>query len=100
MAKKTIEERLDYLGLDRDDLALLSELRPLLEARVDEIAEAFHRQLLLFPETRKLFIEPNVKQLFAAGRRRYLLSLSETQFGDDYLHERERSAITQERAGL
>jgi signal transduction histidine kinase len=100
MAKKTIEERLGYLGLDRDDLALLSELRPLLETRVDEIVEAFHRQLLLFPETRMLFIEPNVKQLFAAGRRRYMLSLADTQFGDDYLRERERSVITQERAGL
>jgi hypothetical protein len=49
MAKKTIEERLGCLGLDRDDLALLAELRPLLEAHADEIVEAFHRQLLLFP---------------------------------------------------
>jgi len=100
MAKKTIDERLSYLGLDPEDLALLGELRPVLEAHVDEIVEAFHRQLLLFPETRRLFLEPNIKQRFVAGRRHYMLSLADTQLGDDYLRERERSSVTQERAGL
>jgi len=100
MAKKSLEERMSYLGLDPEDLALLAELRPLLEAHVDDIVEAFHRQLLLFPETRRLFIEPTVKQRFAAGRRHYMMSLADTEFGDDYVRERERSSITQERAGL
>ena len=100
MAKKTIDERLSYLGLDPEDLALLAELRPVLEAHVDDIVEAFHRQLLLFPETRRLFLEPDIKQRFVAGRRHYMMSLAETHLGDDYLRERERSSITQERAGL
>ena len=100
MAKKTIEERLGYLGLDPEDLKLLAELRPVLEAHVDDIVEAFHRQLLLFPETRRLFLEPHAKERFVAGRRHYMLSLADTHFGDDYLRERERSAVTQERAGL
>jgi signal transduction histidine kinase len=100
VAKKSIEERLGYLGLDIDDLKLLAELRPALEAHVDGIVDAFHRQLLLFPETRRLFLEPHAKEKFFAGRRHYMMSLADTQFGDDYLRERERSAITQERAGL
>ena len=100
MAKKTIEERLGYLGLDPEDLKLLAELRPVLEAHVDDIVEAFHRQLLLFPETRRLFLEPHAKERFVAGRRHYMLSLADTHFGDDYLRERERSAVIQERAGL
>src|SRR5262245_20239239 len=100
MAKKTIEERLGYLGLDPEDLKLLSELRPVLDAHVDDIVDAFHRQLLLFPETRRLFLEPNIKERFVAGRRHYMMSLADTHFGDDYLRERERSSVTQERAGL
>jgi len=100
MAKKTIEERLGYLGLDPEDLMLLAELRPVLEAHVDDIVEAFHRQLLLFPETRRLFLEPHAKERFVAGRRHYMLSLADTHFGDDYLRERERSSVTQERSGL
>jgi signal transduction histidine kinase len=100
MAKKTIEERLTYLGLDPEELALLAELRPVLDAHVDDIVEAFHRQLLLFPETRRLFLEPNIKQRFVAGRRHYMLSLADAQLGDDYVRERERSSVTQERAGL
>src|SRR2546427_7648673 len=85
MAKKTIEERLAYLGLDPEDLKLLSELRPVLDAHVDDIVDAFHRQLLLFPETRRLFLEPHVKERFVAGRRHYMMSLADTQVGDDYL---------------
>jgi signal transduction histidine kinase len=100
MPKKTIEERLGYLGLDPEDLKLLGELRPLLEAHVDRIVDAFHRQLLMFPETRRLFLDPQVKERFVLGRRHYMMSLAETHFGDDYLRERERSAVTQERAGL
>jgi signal transduction histidine kinase len=100
MARKTIEERLGYLGLDPEDMQLLAELRPLLETHVDQIVEAFHRQLLLLPETRRLFLDPRVKEQFVAGRRQYLLSLADTQFGDEYLAERERSSIVQERAGL
>src|SRR4030095_1764809 len=100
MAKKTIEERLGYLGLDPEDLNLLAELRPVLEAHVDDIVEAFHRQLLLFPETRRLFLEPHAKERFVAGRRHYMLSLADTHFGDDYLRERERSSVIQERSGL
>jgi signal transduction histidine kinase len=100
MANKTLEERMSYLGLAAEDLALLSELRPVLDAHVDDVVEAFHRQLLLFPETRRLFLEPEIKERFAAGRRHYMLSLAAAQLGDDYLHERERSSITQERAGL
>jgi signal transduction histidine kinase len=100
MPKKTIDERLGYLGLDPEDLKLLGELRPLLEAHVDQIVDAFHRQLLMFPETRRLFLDPQVKERFVLGRRHYMMSLAETKFGDEYLRERERSAVTQERAGL
>jgi signal transduction histidine kinase len=100
MAKKTIEERLAYLGLFPEELALLAELRPVLDLHVDDVVEAFHRQLLLFPETRRLFLEPRAKERFVSGRRHYMMSLAATEFGDDYLRERERSAIVQERAGL
>src|SRR5262249_43696709 len=100
MPKKTIEERLSYLGLDPEDLKLLSELRPVLDAHVDHTVASFHRQLLLFPEPPGLFLEPNIRGRFVAGRRHYMISLADTHFGDDYLRERERSSVTQERAGL
>jgi signal transduction histidine kinase len=100
MAKKTIDERLGYLGLEPEDLKLLAELRPVLETHVDDIVESFHRQLLLFPETRRLFLEPHAKERFVVGRRHYMMSLADTHLGDEYLRERELSAVTQERAGL
>jgi len=100
MTRKSIEERLSHVGLDPEDLRLLSELRPLLEVHGEEIADAFHRQLLLFPETRRLYSDPAVKERVVTGRLRYLLSISDTQFGDDYIREREQSAVVQQRAGL
>jgi signal transduction histidine kinase len=100
VAKKPIGERLSYLGLEPQDLELLSDLRPVLEPHVDGVVDAFHRQLLLFAETRRLFLEPSTKEQFVAGRREYLMSLAGTQFGDDYFRARERSALILERAGL
>src|SRR5262245_48071395 len=99
MPKKTIEERLGYLGIHPEDLRLLAELRPALEAHVEGIIEALHRQLLLFPETRRGFRDPRVKEAFFEDRRRYILSFANTEFGDDYVRDRERAAVVQEQSG-
>jgi signal transduction histidine kinase len=100
MMKKSIQQRLAYIGLEPEELAVLSELRPLLEAHADEVVESFYRQLLLFPETRRLFTDASVKDQFIAARRGYMISLADTELASDYLDERQRSAIAQERAGL
>ena len=100
MPKKTIEERLGYLGIHPEDLRLLAELRPMLEAHVDAVIEALHRQLLLFPETRRPFRDPKVKEGFIADRRHYILSLANTEFDDGYVRDRERAAFVQEQSGL
>src|SRR5688572_11156589 len=100
MAKKTIQQRLSYFGLEPEELAILAELRPLLEAHADELVEAFYRQLLLYPETRRLFVDTAFRDQFIQGRRRYLLSIADTELGDDYLDARRRVAFAQERAGL
>jgi len=100
MARKTIEERLGYLGLHPEGLKLLAELRPLLETHVDGVIEALHRQLLLFPETRWPFRDPRVKEAFFTDRRRYILSLANTEFDVDYVRDRENAAVVQEQSGL
>jgi signal transduction histidine kinase len=100
MMKKSIQQRLSYIGLEPDELAILAELGPLLEEHANDVVEAFYRQLLLFPETRRLFMEASIKDQFIEGRRRYMISLAGTELSDEYLEERRRSAIVQERAGL
>ena len=100
MTVKSIQQRLSHIGLEPEDLAVLAELRPLLETHATEVVEAFHRQLLLFPETRRMLMEANSKERFLEGRRRYVVSLAETALDDDYLARRQRLAIAHERAGL
>jgi len=100
MDAKSVAERLGYLGLDAEALALLAELTPVLEAHADEVVAGFYRKLLTFPETRRLFVEPAIKEQLLARQRRYLISLGEVSFGDAYLQERQNSAAVQARAGL
>src|SRR5262245_39307585 len=100
MTKKSIQQRLSYFGLEPEELGILAELRPLLEAHAGELADAFYRQLLLYPETRRMFMDAAFKDRFVEARRRYLLSIAETRLGDDYLEARQRIASAQERAGL
>jgi signal transduction histidine kinase len=100
MAKKTIEERLGYLGLIPDDLALLAELRPMLEANADDLVEAFHRQLLLFPKPAGSSSSPTSSSGSPPAGVTTCCHSRIRSSADDYLRERERSSVTQERAGL
>jgi signal transduction histidine kinase len=100
MSEKSIQQRLSYFGLEPEELAILGELRPLLESHANEMVEAFYRKLLLYPETRRMFTDAAFKDRFLEGRRRYLMALSETELGDDYLADRRTVARAQERAGL
>ncbi len=100
MDTKSVAERLGYLGLDAEALTLLAELTPVLEAHADEVANGFYRQLLTFPETRRLFLDPAMKDQFVARQRSYVISLSEAPFGDAYLQEWRSAAAMQARAGL
>jgi signal transduction histidine kinase len=95
-----LELRLAYLNLDEEDLERLSELRPILEARADELVGAFYRHLLSFSPTRAFLKDPAVKERLLAKQREYLLSLAGPTLDAAYVESRQLIGEVHERIGL
>jgi len=98
--KEDREERLEFLGLTETDRRALVKLRPLLESEADRLVAAFYRHLLSFDATRRLLVDPAVKERLLGKQREYLLSLGTGEIDDRYFEERRRIGQVHERIGL
>jgi signal transduction histidine kinase len=99
-ARANIEQRLAYLEMEPADLELLAELEPILTKHATAFVAAFYRQLLSFPETRRLLSDPDVKERLLAKQRGYLLSLARPALDERYVSERRRIGEVHEQIGL
>jgi signal transduction histidine kinase len=95
-----LEQRLGYLNLDEEDLEQLSKLEPILQARADELVEAFYRHLLSFGPTRRFLKDPVVKERLLGKQREYLLSLSGPTLDAAYVEGRQQIGEVHERIGV
>jgi signal transduction histidine kinase len=98
--KEDREERLEFLGLNEADRRALAELRPLLEGEAERLVAAFYRHLLSFDATRRLLVDPAVKERLLGKQRDYLLSLGTAELDERYFEERRRIGQVHERIGL
>jgi len=95
-----LEQRLAFIDLSDADLALLGELRPMLEDHADQLVSAFYRHLLSFEPTHKLLADPAVKGRLLDKQREYLISLGGPKVDKTYVEDRLRIGVTHERIGL
>jgi len=95
-----LDRRLAFLRLDPEELALLAELRPLLEKRAGEFVDLFYRHLLGFAETRALLHDREVRERLLQSQTEYLISLTDPVIDDSYVEARFRIGRTHERIGL
>ena len=100
MASSEREQRLNFLGLTARDGELLRALRPLLEAQIVAIENAFYDQLLSFPETAQLLRDHTTVERLKRLQRDYLLRITEGIFDEAYFADRLRIGKTHERVGL
>ena len=91
---------LAFFDLRDEDVARLTDLRPMLEKHADSLVEAFYRHLLSFPETRGLLRDPKVTERLLGEQRAYLMSLSDPVIDDAYLAQRRHIGEVHERIGL
>lgn len=93
-------ERLAFLNLSTEEVALLVELEPVLKEHADAFVAEFYRHLLSFGPTRELLRDPATKERLLAAQRAYLLSLAKPSLDDAYINERRHIGEAHERIGL
>ena len=97
---RTLEQRLTFLDIGAEEVALLAPLEPLLEQHADSFVAAFYRHLLSFAPTRDLLRDPATKQRLMIAQRRYLMSLACPSLDESYVEQRRRIGQVHERVGL
>lgn len=93
-------ERMAFIHLRPEDLALLGSLRALMEKHIPRVVEEFYVELLRYPEPRGFFAEDGTVRRVAAGQRAYLLSLFSEELGDAHFELRLRIGQVHERLGV
>lgn len=100
MATAERDQRLHFLGITEDDLALLRELRTFFEQHARPVIDAFYEHLLRFPETAQLLRDRTTIDRLKQLQFDYLVRISAGQFDDAYFEDRLRMGRTHERVGL
>jgi signal transduction histidine kinase len=95
-----LELRLGYLDLGPADLERLSALQPMLEKHAAGLVDSFYHHLLSFSSTRRLLVDPGVRERLMSAQREYLLSLAGPTIDESYLEQRRLIGEVHERIGL
>jgi signal transduction histidine kinase len=95
-----LELRLSYLDLGPSDLARLAALQPMLEKHATGLVNSFYHHLLSFSRTRRLLVDPGVRERLMGSQREYLLSLAGPTIDEAYLAQRRSIGEVHERIGL
>jgi hypothetical protein len=93
-------ERMAFVHLRPEDLALLGSLRPLMGKHVASIVDEFYVELFRYPEPRSFFAEEATAKRVAAGQRAYLLSLFSEELDDAHFEMRLHIGHVHERLGV
>ena len=90
-----------FFELGPGDADALRAMRPLAEASVDGIVEAFYQHLLAFPHTRQLLeAEPDRIERLKAMQRKHFLSITDGTFDEQYIESRLKVGNAHQRIGL
>ena len=95
-----LELRLGYLDLGPADLERLGAMQPVLEKHAAGLVDSFYHHLLSFSSTRRLLVDPGVRERLMSAQREYLLSLAGTTIDESYLEQRRLIGEVHERIGL
>ena len=93
-------ERKSFVRLTEEDVRLLRELRPVMEANVDRIVAEFYEHLLTFSGPRKFFADAQAIARVKGMQRDYLLGLCLGEFDEEYFERRLQIGVVHERIGL
>ena len=100
MSSADLELRLGYLDLGSADLERLAALQPVLEKHATGLVDSFYHHLLSFSPTRRLLVDPGVRERLLSAQRDYLLSLAGPTIDEAFFEQRRGIGKIHERIGL
>lgn len=100
VAMESLPERKRFVGLTPGDAALLKQIREPLEQHVDALVALFYEHLHAFEPLRPLLTDAGTVERLKQAQRRYLLSLTSGEYGEEYVADRLRIGRVHERIGL
>ncbi|HHT9130733.1 MAG TPA: protoglobin domain-containing protein [Candidatus Brocadiaceae bacterium] len=86
--EKEMQKRKDYLDFKDKDVALLKELKTLMDENADNLVEAFYKYIGNFPEVTAFGMDPNSLPRLLKMQKKYLLSLFEGNYDRPYFENR------------
>lgn len=95
-----IVRRKDYMDILPSDEKILLEAKPLIAQDVDVIVEEFYVSLLRFDEAAQLIGDSESLQRLKLHLRRYVLSLFDGQYDQEYVLTRLRIGLVHKRIGV
>lgn len=100
MSEVGINPYLRYIGITPLDIALLREVRPMIDSHADDYVNRFYMHLKAFEGTRRFLTDEAVVARLLRAQRAYVLSVFDAVFNDDYYAHRRVIGQTHFRIGL
>lgn len=100
MDMNEISRRMAFLGMTKQDVALLSEMRAFGEKYADQVVSAFYQHLLAFREPRLLLKDQDMIDRLKSSQKNYLMEIFQGQFDKAYFECRLRVGAVHYRIGL
>ena len=93
-------ERKRFGRLSDDDARLLAELRPAFERDADRFVDEFYAHLQSTPALRPFLSDPATVKRLMVAQKRYLISLTCGDYGEEFARSRLRIGQVHERIGM
>jgi methyl-accepting chemotaxis protein len=97
-AKSSLQQRLDFIGLDQHSIAALRALKPLIEAAMGPALTVFYEKVSAVPETRRFFANQAHMTHAKSRQQQHWQVISSGEYSETY--ERGVKAIGQAHARL
>ena len=93
-------QRKQFISFTAEDVAMLAEMRPLIERNASAIVEKFYAQMLKFTEAQGFFKDEAALSQAKAAHLEHLLTLFRGDYGAAYFNKRLEPGVAPERLGL
>jgi diguanylate cyclase (GGDEF)-like protein/PAS domain S-box-containing protein len=100
LTDEQIQQRLAFLEVTDDDVALLRQVHPLLQPYLPPVIAAFYRHLQSVPTLRELLADPATLDRLHHLQGAYFQSLTAGEYGTEYVRHRLRVGLAHQRIGL